>query len=196
MRLLQNRSLMIALAMMLAMAATRFNHFGSSVVLPDASWALYFLAGMYLGRMRTALLFFIALTLEAVLVDYYAIVVQSMSDWCVTNAYGFMIFAYAALWYGGRWFARHHTYSVKSLLGLFATVAGASLVAFVISNVSFYLFSGRYANMSAADYAVSVQQYLGTYVIVAVMYVAVAVAIEMSAQLVLKGRTDQNTRPV
>jgi len=196
MKVLQNRFLMISIAIMLFMAATRFNHFGSSVVLPDASWALYFLAGMYLGRMRAALLFFIALTLEAILIDYYAIATRGVSDWCVTNAYGFMIFTYAALWYGGRWFARHHTYTVKSLLGLFTTVAVASLAAFVISNASFYLFSGRYANMSAADYAVSVVQYLGSYVIVAVMYVAVAVAIEMSAQLILKGRSDQNTRPV
>lgn len=194
MKLVQNRTFII-IALMLVMVLTRFNHFGSSIALPDASWALFFLGGLYLGRVRAALLIFMLLTLEAALIDFYAIALRDVSDWCVTNAYGFMIFAYAALWFAGRWFARHHTLAVKSLLGLLATVAAASVVAFVISNASFYLFSGRYADMSAAEYAARVVQYLGSYIAVAMMYVASAAAIEMVVQQLLrKGRADHNSR--
>jgi uncharacterized membrane protein len=196
MNITQNKTIWIAVSLALLMAATRFNHFGSSVTLPDASWALFFLGGLYLGRVRAALAIFAVMVIEAALIDCYAIALQDVSGWCVTNAYGFMVFAYAALWFSGRWFASHHTYSAKGLLGLLASVATASMAAFLISNVSFYLFSGRYTEMGAAEYASRVVQYLDSYIAVTLMYVALAVAVDMVLKLIRKGHADQNSRAV
>jgi len=39
----------IGLILVAAMAATRFHHLGDALHLPDASWALFFLAGVYLS---------------------------------------------------------------------------------------------------------------------------------------------------
>ena len=41
-------TLAIALLLAVGMAATRFRHFGSAIHLPDASLAIFFLAGFYL----------------------------------------------------------------------------------------------------------------------------------------------------
>jgi len=179
METIKRNSWMLVAGLILAMALTRFNHFGSSVALPDASLAVFFLGGLYLARMRGALWVFVALLAEAALVDYFAVTTQGVSNWCVTPAYGFLAAAYAALWYAGRWFAPRHTLTGKNLFGVFAVAASASVTAFVISNVSFFLFSGRYADMSAYEYASRVAQYLGSYVGVALLYVACAIAVHM-----------------
>lgn len=179
MKTIQTRSWLVIVGLMLVMALTRFNHFGSAFALPDASWALFFLGGLYLARLSGAGWVLVALLLEAALVDYYAIAGQGISDWCVSNAYGFLAFAYAALWFAGRWFAPRHTLTGRNLPAVFVVAAVASVAAFVISNVSFFLFSGRYAEMSAFEYASRVQQYLGSYVAVTLLYVGCVVAAHM-----------------
>jgi len=47
---------MVIAGLVLLMALTRYNHFGSSVALPDASYAVFFLGGLFLGRVRGALI--------------------------------------------------------------------------------------------------------------------------------------------
>lgn len=187
MKIFENRTWLVAAGLMLAMALTRFNHFGSAVALPDASLAVFFLGGLYLAKLPAARWVFVALLAEAALVDYYAINMNGTSDWCVTPAYGFLALAYGAMWFAGNWFAPRHTLTGKSLPGVFAVATLASTLAFAISNVSFFLFSGRYAEMSAAEYASRVGQYWGSYVGVALLYVACAVAAHM-IYLLLKGK--------
>lgn len=192
MNTIQNKQWGIMAGLMLAMAATRFNHFGSSVALPDASLAVFFLGGLYLAKFHKSLWIFAALLAEAALVDYYAIGLQGASDWCVTPAYGFLGVAYAAMWFAGRWIAPHHNLGKTSLMAIFATATLASASAFVISNASFFLFSGRYAEMSAAEYTSRVAQYFGSYVSVALLYVACAVAAQIIYTL-LKGKAQRDS---
>lgn len=85
----------------LLMVATRFHHFGTALHLPDASMAVFFLAGLYLRRH----LAFVGFMVLAVALDWAAISYAGVSDFCVTPAYSFLLPAYAALWYGGRWYA-------------------------------------------------------------------------------------------
>lgn len=181
MNILQNKTFWIAAALVLLMAATRFNHFGSAVALPDASYAVFFLAGLYLGRMRGALAVLALLILEAALVDYYAINFREMSGWCVTSAYSFLVFAYGALWFVGRWYAPRHDLTVKGLRGLLAAGLVAGSAAFVIANVSFYLLAGYFDRMSVAEYVARVAQYYGSYVAVAMLYIGIAVCAQMFA---------------
>jgi len=191
-KIFQNSTFGVIAGLMLAIGLTRFNHFGSSAALPDASLAVFFLGGLYLARFSGALAIFVVLLAEAALVDYYAITVQGASDWCVTPAYGFLAVAYAAMWFAGRWVAPRHNLTVKSLLTVFATVSVASSLAFFISNASFYLFSGRYAEMTAVEYASSVAQYWGSYVAIALLYVACVVCAQM-VFLLLSGKAHSNS---
>ena len=83
----------------LVMTATRVNHFAA---LPDASWAVFFVAGFYLrGSLRWAFPLLIAL---AVLIDFFVIASQGINFWshyCVSAAYWFLLPAYFVLWLGG-----------------------------------------------------------------------------------------------
>lgn len=187
MKLFQSRIGMVAAGLILAIAASRYNHFGSAVSLPDASWAVFFLGGLYLASSaRASVAVFIALLLEAGLVDYYATSVQGISDWCMTPAYWFLIPTYASLWFAGRWFATRHSMEGKGLAGLALTAWAASSFAYLFSNASFYVFSERFNDMTAMEYAARVSQYYVSYVSVTLFYVACAVAINMAFNITSK----------
>lgn len=169
MTLKDNKNLLIGLALIALMAATRFDHFGSAVSLPDASLAVFFLAGFYLARWALPLLL-----LEAVAIDFVAVNAMGVSDWCITPAYSFLAAAYGAMWLAGRWYRRGHALTWRSLLPLAGAAVTATLAAFFISNASFYLLSGYFADMSAADYAAAVAQYLPGYLRGALIWLALA----------------------
>lgn len=190
MKLLQSRTWMIAAGLMLAMAATRFNHFGSAFSLPDASWAVFFLGGLYLARYtRASIAVFIALLLEAGLMDYFVTTVQGVSDWCITPAYWFLIPTYGSLWFVGRWFALHHTMEGKGLVWLAVLAWAANSFAFLLSNASFYLFSGRVNEMAATEYASRVAEYYVSYVFMSMLYIACVVGIHMLITVLSKSKT-------
>ncbi len=195
MKIFKNTTIWIVAALILLMAATRYNHFGSSVALPDASYAVFFLGGLYLGRMRGGMTILAMLLLEAALVDFYAISFQGVSAWCVTSAYGFLMFAYAVLWSVGRWYAPRHDLSGKGLPGLFVASVVAGSLAFVIANVSFYLLSGYFDSMSVAEYASRVTQYFGSYVAVTTIYIGCAVIVQV-VFTALSGKVRHNTEAV
>lgn len=182
MNLLRNKTIWIAFALVLLMAATRFNHFGSSTALPDASYAVFFLAGLYLGRVRGALALLVLLLLEAALVDFYAISFRETSAYCVTSAYAFLVFAYGALWFVGRWYAARHAVGGKGMLGLMSVAALAGSAAFIIANVSFYLLAGYFEQMSVWQYVASVAQYFVPYVAAMMFYVGLAFAVQALAR--------------
>lgn len=195
---IQTKTIAIFAALAALMAATRFNHFGSAVSLPDASLAVFFLGGLYLARSaRVSMVAFIALILEAGLIDYYATSVQGTSDWCMTPAYWFLIPTYGSLWFVGRWLAPRHTMKghtvegpmeSKALIGFVVAAWAANSFAFVFSNAAFYLFSEHFADMSIVEYTSRVAQYYVSYVSVALLYIACAVALHMAVDIIGKQR--------
>ena len=179
MKVFEDRAWLIALGLMLAIALTRFNHFGSALALPDASLAVFILGGLYLARSPLALPIFTLLLIESAAVDYYAINVGGVSDWCVTPAYSLLAVVYGLLWYMGRFYSAQHQATTKGFFGLLAFSAVASSLAFILSNLAFYLFSGRYAAMSALEYGNQVKEYFASYVLVALFYVAIVAGIQL-----------------
>lgn len=176
----------------LLMAATRYNHFGSAVSLPDASLAVFFLAGFFLAwRTWPALLGFVVLLLEAGGMDYYATATQGVSNWCITPAYWFLVPTYASLWLGG-WFAvrQDHTWRGLTTSGVVAWLA--TTIAFLISNISFYLLSGRVSDMSAAEYASAVAKYYPPYLGGSLPYLAVAALLYV---VLTSGRCKESVDP-
>jgi hypothetical protein len=173
MKLLFQRQVLTGLALAALMAATRMHHYGSALHLPDASLAVFLLAGFFI----TSPLLFGALLLEAGALDYVAITQLGVSDWCVTSAYWFLIPTYAVLWLAGRYYARIHQHSLRSL-GVFSAISFAAVsVAFFISNGAFYLFSGRYPDTSVAEYVTRVAQYYPPYLTSGLLYLGCAVAL-------------------
>lgn len=170
MKTLSQRPALTALGLIALMAVTRMHHFGSSLHLPDASLAVFLLAGFLVA---SPVLFGVLLA-EAALLDYVAITHLGVSDYCVTPAYWFLLPTYAVLWFGGRYYARIHQYSLRSL-GVFAGISlAATSLAFFISNSAFYLFSGRFADTNMAEYSHRVAQYYLPYLSGAATYLVPA----------------------
>ncbi|MFL6649095.1 MAG: hypothetical protein ACJ8KO_14135 [Sulfurifustaceae bacterium] len=118
-------------------------------VLPEASWAAFFLAGVYLRAVwAPALLFAVA-----ALLDYTAVTWGGVSDFCISPAYAALLPAYAALWLAGRWYAGRHRFTAATLPSLALSGVLGTFACELISSGSFYFYSGRIANATAAGFA-------------------------------------------
>lgn len=160
----------------LLMLATRFHHFGSALHLPDASMAVFFLGGLYLRR-HLAFLGFCGL---ALLSDWVSVSYAGVSDFCITPAYSFLLPAYAALWYGGRWYADRLQPSAASMAGLLAVALGSASLSFLISNGAFYWLGGRYEDPYFAEYVARIWQWGPMFVRTTMMYVGIAAAVHLA----------------
>ncbi len=173
MKILQNKSLIIFTALFLMMTATRSHHFSSALHLPDASLAIFFLAGFFIQR----ILALPVLLSTAGIIDYLSLTLGYTSGWCVSSAYWFLVPTYAALWFGGRWYAEKHAMKLTSIMTLGVTLFVSTTVAFIISNGSFYTISGRYADPNWAEYLERFAMYYPSYLSSAFVYVGATAVI-------------------
>ena len=189
----QSHKRWILLGLTVLMAATRFHHFGSVNFLPDASLAVFFLAGFYLLNKSVAmpkteeqagaesyfpgLAIFSLLIIEAGLIDYVAINNGGVSDWCITPAYMFLIPTYAVMFFAGKWSAQYPLFSKAGVGKIALALLLATSVAFILSNGSFYLFSGRYAEMNGLDYGGRISVYYLPYLAYTLLYSGCVVAV-------------------
>jgi hypothetical protein len=153
------------------MVLTRFHHFGDVLHLPDASLAVFFFAGFYRKKA-----FFGFLLVLAALTDYLAIK-NGTSSWCFSSAYVFLIPTYAVMWFAGHYCSTFKSMKITQLAKSAGLLTLATTAAFAISNGSFYLFSGRYEDISLGEYFVRVVQYYPSYVGAALIYVVAGFAI-------------------
>jgi hypothetical protein len=153
------------------MVLTRFHHFGDVLHLPDASLAVFFFAGFYRKKM-----FFGFLLALAALIDYLAIE-NGTSSWCVSPAYVFLIPTYAVMWFAGRYCSTFKVMKITELAISAGLLMLSTSAAFAISNGSFFLFSGRYEDLSLGDYVIRIVQYYPFYVGSALIYVVAGLAI-------------------
>ena len=173
-----------AAALMALMAATRFHHFGTAFSLPDASLAVFFLAGLWLGGRYL----FAALLLEAGLIDYLAITQFGVSDFCVSQAYVFLIPTYAAMWLGGKWCGKFSVLTMTTAMQQFAALAMSTSIAFLISNGSFYLLSGRYPDASWTEYFERFAMYYPPYLTSTLIYGVVIFGVVSVAKSLLAAK--------
>ena len=103
--------LLIAFMLVLLMIITRSHHFAAMHNLPGASWAIFFLAGVYL-RTFWSLPGFLALSWW---LDFAAYTWGGASNFCLTPAYVFLLPAYASLWLAGRWYVGRYQFSWSTL---------------------------------------------------------------------------------
>lgn len=162
------------------MAATRADHFAA---LPDASWAVFFIGGFYLSTWtRWAFPLLMAL---AVAIDYVVISRTGASFWqhyCVSPAYWCLIPAYFSMWAGGLWLRRRDAAAdVRSLGLLVASLVTSVVVCQLVSQGSFYWFSGAVAEPSVAGWWKNYADWLLPYMLTAAKYTAVVAGLHVVA---------------
>jgi hypothetical protein len=125
------------IALAAVMLGTRMEHFRG---LPDASWAVFFIGGVYLRNWRA----FLMLMAEAVGIDYLTTQHMGVSSYCISPAYPFLLPAYASLWFAGRFgsSAVRGSTVLETTRGASALLLGFTLC-FLLTNGSFYWISGR-----------------------------------------------------
>ncbi|HRN61656.1 MAG TPA: hypothetical protein PK743_08880 [Luteimonas sp.] len=167
------------------MAATRLHHFG---LVPDASWAVFFIGGFYLHRWtRWAFPLLMAL---AVLVDWIVIRGQGLDFWshyCVSPGYWALVPAYLSLWAGGWWLQRATQGRLQwRTLGLLAaSVAVSVAVCHLFAQGGFYWASSVVAEPTFAGWWKNYSDWLPIYLRVTAMYVAIAAIAHVAATRLL-----------
>ena len=169
------RSVVFAL-LALWMAATRFSHAGAAWLPPDASWAVFFIAGFYLGgEWRWALGM---LLIEAVGIDFLAIRHYGISNYCATLAYWFIVPAYSVLWLGGAWLHRHYRQAaLPDLARLCASLLFSVTLCYVITNASSYWLGGRIAHPDLSGWWSHFTLWYEHFLVVPCAYVGLAALI-------------------
>ncbi len=139
----------IGLVLVLLMMTTRSHHFASLYNLPDASWVIFFLAGVYL-RSAWPLLGLFAFSGG---LDFAAYTWGGVSGFCLTPAYVFLLPAYASLWLAGRWYAHQHQFTWRTLMPLSLSIVAGLMLGELFSSGGFYFFSGRFEDTTWAQFA-------------------------------------------
>ena len=161
----------IVAALASVMGVTRLGHFGEFAGLPDASWAVFFLAGLWLADM----VLFGAFFLLAWIIDLAAVALGTPAD-CFSPAYLFLIPAYGSLWIAG---------IATSRLSLApVTVAVGAAAAFSIANLGMYLSASDPA-LTALAYVEAVAGYFPHYLLTMAGFVAAG----LGAAVLLQSRT-------
>jgi hypothetical protein len=147
--------LLLGLFLASLMATTRGQHF-AVLSLPDASMAVFFMAGVWLSRAWA----FPALFAVSALIDAVAIGWGGVGGACITPAYALLVPAYGALWAAGRWYAAHHRLAWSTLAPLVAAIVAGGTLAEVFSTGGYYLFSGTFAAPGLEGLIAGVLKYL------------------------------------
>ncbi len=167
-------------ALALVMAATRLHHFGA---VPDASWAVFFVAGFYLRRWTAWA--FPALMVLAVAVDYFVITASGldfMKHYCVSLGYWALIPAHFAMWAGGALMNNVVTQSAgKRLAALAVSVVVSVVVCHAFAQGGFYWLSDSVKNPSVAGWFKNYTDWLLPYMGVAASYIGVAALLHVAA---------------
>jgi hypothetical protein len=147
---------LFALLLAVLMAATRIHHFGVGTIAPDASTAVFFLAGLMLASPLWLILF----AALAVGLDAVALGLVGVADACMTAGYWLLFAGYCALWYAGRLGRRIEKLDLYQGAKLVVLVIAGTAVFFVLSNVGYYFGGGFDESMGSTEYVSRVQRYL------------------------------------
>lgn len=181
--------LWIGLALALLMILTRVQSGTLGHVVPDASFAVFFLAALYLRPAWTLP----ALFALGFVVDLAAVGFAGVSAYCLSPAYLMLVPAYAAMWGAGRWYGTRHRPAPGTLLPLGASLAAGVTLAEVFASGGFYFFSGRFADVTVAGLAERLVQYFPDTLAALAVYVALAAVVHLAVAALAAGRRGVST---
>ena len=168
--------------LMLSMVATRFYHIGSAWHLPDASWAVFFLGGFYLARK-----YFVLLLAEAVAIDFIFFALGG-SQYCLSSAYGFLVPAYAALWFGGERLCNIQTRDAMFFMRGAAYWWVSASLAYLFTNASFYFLSDKAVDPTLANYFGHAKIWYAAFVSRPMIYLAAAALVHFAVVQAFRSR--------
>lgn len=157
----------LALGLALAMFVTRIGHFGEYGGPPDASWAVFFLAGLWLRDLRAFPAFF-ALGWVADLVAFGL----GTPTLCYSPAYLFLIPAYGLLWWAG-----HAVAAAGAGWRIAAVLPFAAAGCFAIANLGMYLLAPPASPTTLTAFASQVAGWFPGYLLTMAVYTAAGLAI-------------------
>lgn len=164
---------LLAAVLATVLAVTRSHHYATLAVLPDASWAVFFLAGVYLPSAAVLP----ALLALAGVVDLAAFAWGGVDTFCYTPAYVALLPAYGALWLAGRWYARQHRDALRTLVPLAAATGVGATLCELFASGAFYFYSGRVAAPTLNGFLANETAYFPPCLMAMTFYVALAVLV-------------------
>lgn len=175
---------LIGLFLLIFLVGTRGHHIATMQHLPSASWAVFFLAGIYLRPMWVlplllSLVFALDVMPSLLAGNSLAEVFSSGQAFCITPAYLFLAPAYASLWWAGRWFARRATVAWRTLLPLTQAMMAGAMACEVWSSGGFYWLSGRFAEPSLAEFGSRLLMYFPSSLQGLAFYVGLALLVHI-----------------
>ena len=160
-----------ALLLAVLMAATRVHHFGVGAIAPDASTAVYFLAGLTL----LSPWWLLALLAEAVALDIFAIGFAGVADACISGGYALLAPAYGALWLTGRAMRKAERLDLLTAGKFVCAITGGVAAFFLVANVG-YFFGSEFFALGVQEYARRVGRYFSYYEMVTLFYAGAGIA--------------------
>jgi len=115
----------------------------------DASWAVFFLVGFYLRNYIGLPI----LMLSAIAIDFAVIAARGgHQDFYLTPSYLFIIPAYSALWFAGRYVANKYSESLKGLFNFVGAAVVGIVACDLISSAGFYWMSAPMVELSMSEF--------------------------------------------
>lgn len=174
------------------MVITRSGHLGTPWSPPDASWAVFYLAGFYFFRQwRWALP---TLLCTAMAVDFIVITDFGVSSYCVTAAYALILPAYSLLWWGGAWLRRAYRHEALDLARCAASLALAVSACFLLTDGTFYWLSGRVAHPTLAGWWAKLAHWYPDFLGVSFVYVSIAAVLHAALMRTPRSTVAANAR--
>lgn len=172
--------------LVLLMAATRSHVFNHFTPVPDASWAVFLIAGFHLRSWSRLVL--PGLLALAVAIDWAVITGQGMSFWshyCVSAGYWMLLPAHAAMWAAGAWLRRGYGGASVAALGrLAAAVVLATATCHLLAQGGFYWLSNAVAEPTFAGWALNYGHWFLPYLSATAMFVALAAIAQVVAEAI------------
>lgn len=166
----------IGLILTLFLIITRGHHFTSLQSLPSASWAVFFLAGVYLRSVWLLP----GLFAFAWLLDFAGYTWGGASGFCLTPAYFFLLPAYASLWLAGRWYANQHSFSWRTFMPLSISLVVSAVICRAFSSGGFYLFSGHFEEKTWVEFSERFMKHFPHFFESLLFYVGIAIVVHIA----------------
>lgn len=180
--------LYLGLFLAVLLLGTRSTHFTALHHLPSAAWAVFFLVGVFLRPAWAFPLFYGAVSIS----DILSIALSDGPHYCVfTPAYAMLLPAFGALWFAGRLYARFHQDRLATLPFLTVTVLIGAVVAELLSSGGFYVFSGRFADPTFAEFGTRFVRYFPANLKLISIYMGFAVILYVAA-LAVRGNISKS----
>ncbi len=145
--------------------------------LQDTSWAVFFLIGFYLRSFLGLPLIIIS----AMVIDFVQIAARGgHQDYFLSPSYFYIIPAYAALWFAGRFFAAKYSENVTGFLIFICSAILGIVICQLISSGGYYWISKNFIELSFNELVIRTLEYLPLALKINLFYLIIAAVIHLT----------------